>query len=58
MKTKYRIDRWNDQVKKWLWVDSSEDELWAVTALEDLRKTYPNDTYRLVKVTTNEEVVA
>lgn len=57
MKTEYRIDRWNEQMKKWLWIEKSEDELWITTTLEETRRIYPNDSYRLVKIECTEEII-
>lgn len=57
MKTEYRIDRWNETMKRWFLVERSEDELWITTMLEENRKLYPNDKYRLVKITCTEEEI-
>lgn len=58
MKKTYRIEHWNKQMEGWLISSESEDELWATMMLEENRKLYPKDKYRLVKVTCTEEVVA
>lgn len=57
MKKTYRIEHWNTQMEMWLLSSESEDELWATTMLEENKKLYPKDTYRLVEVTCVERVI-
>lgn len=57
MKKTYRIEHWNTQMEMWLTSSESEDELWATTMLEENRKLYPNDIYRLVEIVCVERVI-
>ena len=57
MKTKYKIEHWNEHFKMWFFTDTGEDEAEMRAWLEKLRKTEPTETYRLIKIDCTEEVV-